>query len=371
MVRSFEILEANILVVDDLEANVLLFERMLRAAGYSSIQSTMDPTAVCELHRQNRYALILLDLKMPGMDGFQVMEGLKEIETDGYLPVLVVTAEPGHKLRALRAGARDFVSKPIDLAEVLMRVHNMIEVRLLHLETKRLYEQVVEEQRISERLLLNVLPLPIVERLKGRPEVTAGDFTEIIADGFSEATVLFADIVEFSTVSADLSPRDAVAMLNEIFTEFDRIADNRGVEKIKTMGDAYLAVAGLPAPAADHAARAAHMALDMLEAMDRFNARRGSTLRVRIGINTGGGVAGVIGQRKFTYDLWGDAVNTAIRMQPNGVAGRVHMTESTRRRLGKPFLLEERAATELEGPGSVTTWLLTGRSTDIVSVPAV
>lgn len=370
MVRSFEILEANILVVDDLEANVLLFERMLRAAGYSSIHSTMDPREVCELHRQNRYALILLDLKMPGMDGFEVMEGLKEIETDGYLPVLVVTAEPGHKLRALRAGARDFVSKPIDLAEVLMRVHNMIEVRLLHLETKRLYEQIVEEQKVSERLLLNVLPLSIVERLKGRPEVTAGDFTEIIADGFAEATVLFADIVGFTKAAADMPAGDAVAMLNEIFTGFDRIADHRGVEKIKTMGEAYLAVAGLPVPAADHAARAAHMALDMLEAMDRFNARSGSALQVRIGINTGGGVAGVIGKRKFTYDLWGDAVNTAIRMQPSGVAGRVHMTEATRRQLGNPFVLEERAATELRGPASVATWLLAGRSTDIISVTA-
>jgi adenylate cyclase len=368
MVRSFEIFEANVLVVDDQEANVLLFERMLRAAGYSSIQSTMDPREVCELHRKNRYALILLDLKMPGMDGFQVMEGLKEIETDGYLPVLVITAEPGHKLRALRAGARDFVSKPIDLAEVLMRVHNMIEVRLLHLETKRLYDQVVGEQKVSERLLLNVLPQPIVERLKGRPEVTADDFTEVIADSFQEATVLLADIVEFTKLSADLSPQETVVMLNEIFTDFDRIADKRGVEKIKTIGDAYMAVAGLPAPAADHAVRAAHMALDMLEAMDRFNARNGYTLQVRIGINTGAGVAGVIGKRKFTYDLWGDAVSTASRMQPHGVAGRVHVTESTRLKLSEPFQLEERDAIDIEGRGRMKTWFLSGRSTDVITM---
>ena len=122
---------------------------------------------------KNRYDLILLDLQMPGMDGFQVMEGLKEIEPDGYLPVLVITAQPGHKLRALQAGAKDFVSKPFDLAEVLARVHNMLEVRLLHLETKRLYERVVAEQKVSERLLLNVLPASIAERLKGRPEVAA------------------------------------------------------------------------------------------------------------------------------------------------------------------------------------------------------
>ena len=138
MISSSDILEASILIVDDQEANVSLLEQMLRGAGYVSVASTMDPREVCELHRKNRYDLILLDLQMPGMDGFQVMEGLKEIETDGYLPVLVITAQPDHKLRALKAGAKDFVSKPFDLAEVLMRVHNMLEVRLLYKELERL-----------------------------------------------------------------------------------------------------------------------------------------------------------------------------------------------------------------------------------------
>ena len=136
MVNLSDILNAGILIVDDLDANVRLLERMLRSAGYASIASTMDPHEVCELHRNNRYDLILLDLQMPGMDGFQVMEGLKEIETDGYLPVLVITAQPGQKLRALQAGAKDFISKPFDLAEVLVRVHNMLEVRLLQMKTK-------------------------------------------------------------------------------------------------------------------------------------------------------------------------------------------------------------------------------------------
>jgi DNA-binding response OmpR family regulator len=144
-VRTCDILNANLLIVDDQESHVLLLERMLRGAGYTSIHTTMDPRKVCELHRQNRYTVILLDLKMPEMDGFKVMDELKEIETDFNLPVLVITAEPGEKLRALRAGARDFVSKPLDLAEVLMRVRNMIEVRLLHLEMKNFYSQRVEE----------------------------------------------------------------------------------------------------------------------------------------------------------------------------------------------------------------------------------
>jgi PAS domain S-box-containing protein len=150
MLSPSAILSAKVLIVDDQEANVRLLERMLAGAGYTSVVSTIDPFQVCELHRKNSYDLILLDLQMPGMDGFQVMEGLKAIEIDGYLPVLVITAQPEHKLRALKAGARDFVSAPFDVAEVLMRVHHMLEVRLLHLETKRLYAQLVAEHKEDE-----------------------------------------------------------------------------------------------------------------------------------------------------------------------------------------------------------------------------
>src|ERR1700733_12711483 len=131
MINSLDILKARILIVDDQDANVALLTKMLHGAGYVSISSTRDPHEVCELHRKNHYSLILLDLQMPGLDGFQVIEGLKAIDPNGYLPVLVQTAQPNHKLRALKAGARDFVSKPFDLAEVLMRVHNMLEIFLL------------------------------------------------------------------------------------------------------------------------------------------------------------------------------------------------------------------------------------------------
>ena len=138
MISPADIHSAKILIVDDRKANVDLLERMLRGAGYLSIASTMDPGAACELHRENRYDLILLDVEMPGMDGFQVMESLALLEQDGYLPVLVITVEPEHKLRALKAGAKDFVSKPLDRAEVLTRVYNMLEVRLLYAETRSL-----------------------------------------------------------------------------------------------------------------------------------------------------------------------------------------------------------------------------------------
>jgi len=147
MINSSEILNATILIVDDLEANVRLLEKTLSGAGYTRIASTLDPNEVCALHGKNRYDLILLDLQMPGMDGFQVMEGLKGIETGGYLPILVITAQPDHKLRALQAGAKDFISKPFDLIEVKTRIHNMLEVRLL-------YQQIANHNKLLEQTVL-------------------------------------------------------------------------------------------------------------------------------------------------------------------------------------------------------------------------
>ena len=149
MISEQEILNASILIVDDQETNVQLLGEMLRDAGYACIASTNDPYQVCALHQKDRYDLILLDLQMPGMDGFEVIEGLKEIEKDGYLPVLVITAQPGHKLRALAAGAKDFISKPFDLVEVQTRIHNMLEVRLLYKKLEQ-HNQMLE-QTVLER----------------------------------------------------------------------------------------------------------------------------------------------------------------------------------------------------------------------------
>ena len=373
MVDSADILKARILVVDDQEPNVLLLERMLKGAGYASVASTLDPQAVRVLHRTNRYDLILLDLQMPVMDGFEVMEGLKDIEKDGYLPVLVITAQPDHKLRALRAGAKDFVTKPFDLAEVLTRVRNMLEVRLyakaleqtvLELETsrelirgkndelRRLFDEVVAERKLSERLALHVPPNSIAERLQARPDVTA--------DRFADVTVLIADVVGFSGMTPAASPDRLGLILDEIFALFDGLANEHGLRKIKTLGNSYMAASGVPVPSVDHAVQAAHMSLDMIEALGGFNERTGSTLQLRVGIDTGPVVAGVIGRRQFLYDVWGDAVNTASRMESHGVAGRVQVSERTRRRLREPFLLEERGALEVEGKGELKTWFLAG-----------
>lgn len=369
MISEADILMANLLVVDDQAANVLLLERLLRSAGYACITTTQNPREVCDLHRKNNYDLILLDLKMPDLDGFQVMEALKGSEADSYLPVIVITAQPDEKLRALKAGAKDFISKPFELAEVLARVHNFLEVRMLHSETKKLYEQVISQQKVSERLLHNVLPQAIAERLKGRSEDMTHSFSDVIADSFPDVSVLFADIVGFTTFSEGVSAEVVVNVLNDIFSRFDSIADEHGLEKIKTIGDSYMAAAGLPIAVPNHPERAANMALDMLDAMDLFNLQSHHHLKIRIGISTGAVVAGVIGKRKFSYDVWGDVVNTASRMESNGVAGRIHITDSTRKGLGESFLVENRGAIMVKGKGEMNTWFLNGRNTFMPAQP--
>ena len=362
MIPTSAILKAKLLIVDDQLANVLLLERLLQNAGYSAISSTQNPTEVMDLHRQNRYDLILLDLNMPEMDGFQVMKGLKSIENDGILPVLVITAQPNEKLRALKLGALDFLTKPFDIAEVLARVQNLLLVRLFNLETQKLYEQILVEQDLSEMLLRNMLPQAISERLKGRSKLTADHLNQAIVDSYANVTVLFGDIVGFTAFSQVVSPEVMVGVLNDLFTRFDRIAEHHGLEKIKTIGDCYMAVAGLPVEVPDHADRAANMSLDMLFAIQDFNSSSQYQLNIRIGISSGAAVAGIIGKSKFLYDLWGDVVNTASRMESHGIAGRIQLSEATRLALIQPFSLEHRGVIDVKGKGEMSTWFLNNRA---------
>jgi len=210
------------------------------------------------------------------------------------------------------------------------------------------------ERNKSERLLLNVLPGPIAARLKEREEV--------IADAFPEVTVLFADIVGFTAHAERTAPDRIVQMLNELFSEFDLLAEAQGLEKIKTIGDAYMVAGGLPEPIPDHASAVVEMALGML---DQAAARRmpdGEPVSLRIGIDSGPVVAGVIGRRKFIYDLWGDTVNIASRMESHGVPGRIQVTERTKELLCDRYTFEPRGRIEVKGKGEMATYFLTGRA---------
>jgi diguanylate cyclase (GGDEF)-like protein/PAS domain S-box-containing protein len=196
MVSASDVLNASILIVDDQQPNVILLETMLHEAGYTCIASTTDPQAVCELHRKNCYDLILLDLQMPGFDGFQVMEGLKEIEPDGYLPVLVITAQPGHKTRALQAGAKDFISKPYDLIEVQTRIYNMLEVRLLYMESAsycKVLEDTVKELREAESVLRATEEVLFEE--KERAQVTLNSIGDAVITADVKGNITYLNLV--------------------------------------------------------------------------------------------------------------------------------------------------------------------------------
>jgi class 3 adenylate cyclase len=205
----------------------------------------------------------------------------------------------------------------------------------------------------SEELLLNILPPSIAERLK-RDGGT-------IADGFADVTVLFADIVGFTKMSARMAPERVVAMLNELFCHFDDLAGAFGLEKIKTIGDCYMVAAGLPDPRADHAEAIATMSIAMLAYVHELGARIGEPLDVRIGIHSGPVVAGVIGKRKFIYDMWGDTVNTASRMESHGVPGTIQLSADTHRVLDGKFRMTARGMVEIKGKGEMPTWLLEGK----------
>jgi class 3 adenylate cyclase len=215
-------------------------------------------------------------------------------------------------------------------------------------------EREVQQERLrAEHLLLNILPAEIAERLKRDDSA--------IADGFAEVTVLFADIAGFTQMADKLPPARLVAMLNEVFSQFDGLAERHGLEKIKTIGDAYMAAAGLPQPRSDHAEAVADMALDMLQVLAAMRSPLGLPLAMRIGIHTGPVVAGVIGKRKFIYDLWGDTVNIAARMESHGEAGQIQVSAETARRLQATHVLEDRGLSVIKGKGELQTFWLTGR----------
>jgi len=303
MSTDHDVLHGKILIVDDQPANVLLLEQMLRGAGYDAISSTQDASKVFELHLVNRYDLILLDIQMPGLDGFQVMENLRELEQGSYLPVLVITAQPAHKLRALKAGAMDFVGKPFDLAEVLARVHNLLQVRLLHRETRRLHEEVVAAQRVSQRLLVEALPGNIARRLAAQPLAAAPGEAGLVAESHAELTVLLADVVELTRFSEGASAVVLAGVLDAISARLDDQAGDAGLDRERIVGEAYLAAVGTSDAVAERSIGATRKALDLAAALDRFNAHGRYKLRVRVGLDHGPGAGRRSTGRTSHHDL--------------------------------------------------------------------
>jgi class 3 adenylate cyclase len=342
----------RILVVDDNESNRDLLERRLVHEGHAVVTVDSGRKAL-EALAAGSFDLVLLDLLMPDMNGLETLQRMKADEQLHGIPVIMISglSETEAVMRCIEVGAEDYLPKPFNLVLLRARINACLErMRWREREQRYLAELKVEKEK-SEALLRNILPAPIVKRL------SAGEKT--IADGFPEVSILFADLVGFTPVAARMAPERLVDRLNDIVTAFDELALRLGVEKIKTIGDAYMAVSGLPEPRADHADTIARFAVAMIEALEANNQVDGvPCFQLRVGIHTGPVVAGIIGHHKFIYDVWGDTVNVASRLESSSSPGRIHVSDATRRALADRYRFESRGLVDLKGRGPTQTYFL-------------
>jgi adenylate cyclase len=307
--------------------------------------------------------LVLLDLMMPGISGYDVLTQLKDDPRSRDIPVIMISAltELDAIVRCIEAGADDYLAKPFDPTLLRARVGSSLEKKHLRDREREMVEALRAEKERSEQLLLNILPRKIVARLD------SGE--TLIADHLLNVTVLFSDLVGFTKLSSRLSAAELVRLMNQLFSEFDRLALDLGVEKIKTIGDAYMLVGGLPEPREDHADAVADMALSMIGVVERMNRELTIPLQIRIGIHSGDVVAGVIGTHKFAYDIWGDTVNIASRMESHSLPNRIQVSAATYRHLHERFRLEPHGSVDVKGKGPMETYFLLGRSDKIGARP--
>ena len=352
----------RVLVVDDSRTLRKFLIRELNQAGITRIDEAKNGLEAVELLKLQSFDLMLLDMEMPELDGLDVLKIIKSDSALSYLPIIVISgAEDFAKtVECIQIGAEDYLPKPFDPVLLKARVYSSLEKkRLRDVDRERISELQHEkellhiEQMKTEKLMLNILPKPIADRLKKGEKNIAGNYPE--------STVLFSDLVGFTKMSSEKTAGELVTLLNSLFTKFDQRAEDLGLEKIKTIGDAYMAVGGLPIPRADHADIVADMALGMFIDLQEFNTAHGMNLGMRIGINSGPVVAGVIGFTKFSYDLWGNTVNTASRMESTSLHGRIQISSSTQELLKSSFNIEERELIECKGLGKIMTYFLNGR----------
>lgn len=273
--------------------------------------------------------------------------------TGGFVGVLAVAfwAEPSVQPPPELTSDVTSVFFALNLAGVGVAVVLIVRDFLRRLQSAQ--EELEDEKARSDALLLNVLPASIAERLKGGEET--------IADRLDDVTIVFADLVGFTSMTTGPSANEIVTLLDGLVAKFDRLVEVHGMEKIRTAGDGYMAVAGAPEPSEDHVAMAASLAIDILEETHRHTGPSGETLEIRVGIDCGPVVAGVIGLKKFVYDVWGDPVNTASRMESHGVPGRIQVTDRVRERLADSFQFEDRGTIDIKGKGQMRTFFLVGR----------
>ena len=343
---------SSILVVDDNVSNTEYLKRKLSASGHKvfSAESAVDAEAL--IQSSVGVDLILLDILMPGVSGYEFLRSNQDTLQTKNIPVIIVSSldEQDTVYRCLEAGAQDFVTKPINFMILAARINAALERKHLLDKEEDYILSIEEEKEKNEKLLLNILPPVIAARMKEN-ETT-------IADTVENCTILFADIVGFTPMSQSLGAEKIVNTLNSIFSKFDEFCEEYDVEKIKTIGDAYMLASGVPNSDPNHAVKTVRMAMRMLSFVKEYPKVDSFKLSLRIGIHSGPVIAGIIGKKKFIYDLWGDTVNTAARMESHGIPDCIHMTEETASLLPESFDLTKRLALQIKGKGTMDTFLV-------------
>jgi class 3 adenylate cyclase len=342
---------ASVLVVDDDPISRTILSRQLARLGHRAIcvpdgAEALAAMATLELD------LILLDLMMPRVDGLMVLEQMRRSSALYWIPVIVVSARDDLEMitRAIKAGADDHLVKPWNVTLLDARINAVLSRKYARDRELAAVAALQAEQKHMSRLLSQIFPASIVQRL------TSGDTT--IAEYIPSATVMFADLVNFTPLSAQLPACEMVGLLNTIFSAFDDVVARHGVETIKTQGDAYVVASGTPEPRADHAEAVAAAALDMQQALAAIRVQTGLPIMMRMGINSGPLIAGAIGTRKLSYDIWGDTVNVASRMESHGLPGEIQISAATYERVRHMFVCEPRGLIEIKGKGVMPTYLL-------------
>jgi adenylate cyclase len=346
--------DASLLVVDDNKNNRELLMRRLKRQGFE-VEEAESGEQSLQMLRHKDFDLVLLDIIMPEMNGYQVLERLKKDKEFSRIPVIMISAldEIDSVVRCIEMGAEDYLQKPFNQVILNAKISATLDRKRLRDRERAYLKKLQIEQEKSEKLLLNILPQLVAERLK------KGEHT--IADSFPDVTVLFSDLVGFTELSTGISASNLVEKLNQIFLAFDRLTEKHSLEKIKTIGDAYMLVGGVPTQNSEHVEAVADMALGMLKEIERLNQENNENFKIRVGIHTGPVVAGVIGKNKFIYDLWGDTVNVASRMESQGIPDCIQVSQTTYWRLKDKFHFEQRGPIDVKGKGKMITYLLKGR----------
>jgi adenylate cyclase len=324
----------GILIVDDNEDNRYTLQLLLESDGHERIVSVSGGNEAIALLDKEKFNLVLLDMMMPDLSGDEVLKIIKGNPDTRDIPVVMISADSDTEKvsKCIELGADDYLPKPFNPTILRARIGAALRQQSLRALQTEYLGKMEQAKKDSEGLLRNMLPPEIAARLRN------GDTN--IADHFEDATVIFADVVGFGKITARMKAYEIVGCLNHLFSEFDQLAEDVGVEKIKTIGDNYMAVAGVPTPRSGHGRIAAKLALDMIAAAERLQSRLPAPFLIRVGLHSGPVMAGVIGTRKFVYDVWGDTVNIAARIEAASQPNRVLVSGATAKILGAEFVLD-------------------------------